>query len=177
MNSRPPVCCAGDPRQGGQHRRTLDISPIIQYDNEERNSSPFASEHPVDPFGSDTLLAFPGLLDSAFAYTLYEVESHIRHSCAPVHPAFFFHLGHNVLDHLKFIVIQPEFFEHKAVAFDDLGCSKPYGDVSSLGMVLYYVLLRLGLPSTLGAVLCIALVILLRFFATKYRWNMPHAEP
>ena len=52
-----------------------------------------------------------------------------------------------------------------------------YALASLAGAVLYYVLLRLGLPSVLGAVLCMALIIALRFFATKYHWNMPHAEP
>ncbi len=52
-----------------------------------------------------------------------------------------------------------------------------YALASLAGAVLYYVLLRIGLPSALGAVLCMALIISLRFFATKYHWNMPHAEP
>ena len=52
-----------------------------------------------------------------------------------------------------------------------------YALASLAGSVLYYLLLRFGLPSVLGAALCIALIISLRFFATKYHWNMPHAEP
>ena len=52
-----------------------------------------------------------------------------------------------------------------------------YALASLAGAVLYYVLLRLGLPSVLGAVLCMALIVALRFFVTKYHWNMPHAEP
>ena len=52
-----------------------------------------------------------------------------------------------------------------------------YAVASLGGAALYYLLLRLGLPSVPGAGLCMALIVLLRFFATKYRWNMPHAEP
>ncbi len=52
-----------------------------------------------------------------------------------------------------------------------------YALASLAGAILYYVLLRIGLPSVLGAVLCMVLIVALRFFATKYHWNMPHAEP
>ena len=52
-----------------------------------------------------------------------------------------------------------------------------YALASLGGSILYYLLLRLGLPSALGAVICMALIISLRFFATRYHWNMPHAEP
>ena len=52
-----------------------------------------------------------------------------------------------------------------------------YALASLAGSILYYVLLRLGVNETLGAAICMALIILLRYFATKYHWNMPHAEP
>ena len=52
-----------------------------------------------------------------------------------------------------------------------------YALASLAGSVLYYLLLCLGLPSALGAVICMALIVSLRYFATRYHWNMPHAEP
>ncbi len=52
-----------------------------------------------------------------------------------------------------------------------------YALASLAGSVLYYLLLRLGVPNALGAVICMALIVMLRYFATRYHWNMPHAEP
>ena len=52
-----------------------------------------------------------------------------------------------------------------------------YALASLAGSGLYYLLLRLGMPDPLGAALCMALIIALRYFATRYHWNMPHAEP
>ena len=52
-----------------------------------------------------------------------------------------------------------------------------YALASLGGAILHYLLLRLGVHSTLSAALTIALIVLLRYFATRYRWNMPHAEP
>lgn len=52
-----------------------------------------------------------------------------------------------------------------------------YALASLGGAVVYYLLLRLGVPNALGAVVCMALIVLVRFFATRYHWNMPHAEP
>lgn len=52
-----------------------------------------------------------------------------------------------------------------------------YALASLGGSILYYLLLCLGLPSALGAVICMALIVSLRYFATRYHWNMPHAEP
>lgn len=52
-----------------------------------------------------------------------------------------------------------------------------YALASLGGAVVYYLLLRLGVPNALGAVVCMALIVLVRYFATRYHWNMPHAEP
>ena len=52
-----------------------------------------------------------------------------------------------------------------------------YALASLAGAVLYYLWLLVGLPDTLGSALCLALIVLLRYFATRYHWNMPHAEP
>ena len=52
-----------------------------------------------------------------------------------------------------------------------------YALASLGGAVVYYLLLRLGVPNTLGAVVCMILIVLVRYFATRYHWNMPHAEP
>lgn len=52
-----------------------------------------------------------------------------------------------------------------------------YAVASLLGALLYYVLLRLGAADIPAALAAMALIVLLRFLATKYRWNLPHAEP
>lgn len=52
-----------------------------------------------------------------------------------------------------------------------------YALASLGGAIVYYLLLRLGVPNALGAVVCMALIVLVRYFATRYHWNMPHAEP
>ena len=52
-----------------------------------------------------------------------------------------------------------------------------YAVASLLGAGVYYVLLILGAPTVAGAVVSMASVISLRFLATKYKWNLPHAEP
>ena len=52
-----------------------------------------------------------------------------------------------------------------------------YALASLAGSVLYYLWLLVGLPGPLGSILCMALIVLLRYFATRYHWNMPHAEP
>ena len=52
-----------------------------------------------------------------------------------------------------------------------------YALASLGGAVVYYLLLRLGVPNALGAVVCMILIVLVRYFATRYHWNMPHAEP
>lgn len=52
-----------------------------------------------------------------------------------------------------------------------------YAVASLAGALLYYVLLLLGMQDTVSAVLGMALIVLLRLLATRYRWNLPHAEP
>jgi len=52
-----------------------------------------------------------------------------------------------------------------------------YAVASLLGAGVYYVLLVLGVPTVAGAVVSMASVISLRFLATRYKWNLPHAEP
>lgn len=52
-----------------------------------------------------------------------------------------------------------------------------YAVASLLGAGVYYVLLILGVPTVVGAVVSMASVISLRFLATRYKWNLPHAEP
>lgn len=52
-----------------------------------------------------------------------------------------------------------------------------YALASLAGAILHYALLRLGAPGALSAVAATAVIILLRYFATRYHWNMPHAEP
>lgn len=52
-----------------------------------------------------------------------------------------------------------------------------YAIASMAGALLYYGLLVLGLNKAAGALIGIAFIVLLRILATKYRWNLPHAEP
>ena len=52
-----------------------------------------------------------------------------------------------------------------------------YALASLAGSIVYNVLLHLGIPEVLGAGVCIVLIVLLRYLATRYHWNMPHAEP
>ena len=52
-----------------------------------------------------------------------------------------------------------------------------YAVASLLGAAIYYVLLTLGVPTVASEACSMAAVIALRFLATKYRWNLPHAEP
>ncbi len=52
-----------------------------------------------------------------------------------------------------------------------------YALASLAGSNLHFLLLRLGVNGTLSAAITIALIVLLRYLATRYRWNMPHAEP
>lgn len=52
-----------------------------------------------------------------------------------------------------------------------------YAIASVVGGLLYYGLLSLGMNKTAGALCAIALIVTLRILATKYRWNLPHAEP
>ena len=52
-----------------------------------------------------------------------------------------------------------------------------YAIASVAGGLLYYFLLCLGMNKTLGALIAIAFIVMLRILATKFRWNLPHAEP
>ena len=52
-----------------------------------------------------------------------------------------------------------------------------YAIASVAGGLLYYGFLRLGLNKTVGALIAIAFIVTLRILATKFRWNLPHAEP
>ena len=52
-----------------------------------------------------------------------------------------------------------------------------YAVASLLGAGVYYVLLILSVPTVAGAAVSMASVIALRLLATKYKWNLPHAEP
>ena len=52
-----------------------------------------------------------------------------------------------------------------------------YAIASEAGGLLYYGFLRLGLNKTVGALIAIAFIVTLRILATKFRWNLPHAEP
>lgn len=52
-----------------------------------------------------------------------------------------------------------------------------YAIASVAGGLLYYGFLRLGLNKTVGALVAIGFIVTLRILATKYRWNLPHAEP
>lgn len=52
-----------------------------------------------------------------------------------------------------------------------------YAIASVAGGLLYYGFLRLGLNKTVGALIAIGFIVTLRILATKFRWNLPHAEP
>lgn len=52
-----------------------------------------------------------------------------------------------------------------------------YAVASLLGAGIYYALLVLGAPTVASDMCSMAAVIALRFLATKYKWNLPHAEP
>lgn len=49
-----------------------------------------------------------------------------------------------------------------------------YAVASLAGALLYYALLRLGVEQLMSAVISIAGIFTLRFFASIYKWNLPH---
>ena len=52
-----------------------------------------------------------------------------------------------------------------------------YAIASVAGGLLYYGFLRLDMNKTVGALIAIGFIVTLRILATKFRWNLPHAEP
>lgn len=52
-----------------------------------------------------------------------------------------------------------------------------YAIASVAGGLLYYGFLRMGMNKTVGALIAIGFIVTLRILATKFRWNLPHAEP
>lgn len=51
-----------------------------------------------------------------------------------------------------------------------------YAVASLAGALLYYALLRFGVSSLVGAVAGIAVILLLRLLATRYKWNLPRVR-
>lgn len=56
-------------------------------------------------------------------------------------------------------------------------CKRIYAVASLAGALLYYLLLLMGVNKVIGSVCGMGLIVALRILATKYKWNLPHAEP
>lgn len=51
-----------------------------------------------------------------------------------------------------------------------------YAVASLLGAVLYYYELRAGMPKLAGSITAMAVIVVTRLLATKYKWNLPKAD-
>ena len=74
------------------------------------------------------LLALRRLFHTAVAHLIDVGVAHFRHRRTVIHTTLFFHLQHDMLQHLFFILLQRQLFQKQLISFDQLGCRKPYGD-------------------------------------------------
>ena len=81
---------------------------------------------------------FPALCRLFHAALTYFVDigiAHLCHSRAVIHAALFFHLKHNMLQHLFFVLLQRQLLQQQIIAFDQFGCRKTHGDPCIFRMI------------------------------------------
>ena len=82
------------------------------------------------------LFALTGLHNTPFADFLDEIESHVSHCGALVQASLLFHLKHDMVQHLKLVLIKFKLLGNELVALDELAGCEPHGKARHLGMVL-----------------------------------------
>ena len=104
--------------------------------NKDRNGSIFAGEETIQLLTAQVLFALPGLRHTAGADLLNERETHVRHGSTAVQPSFVFQLQCNVLQHLRFVLVQIQQGENLGIALNQFAGGKTDRNSRSISMIL-----------------------------------------
>ena len=164
----PPVHTVGDDtdstlqqplKEGSDY---IEGEPEYQCHNSDKagNSRPLTGKNPVDPLRSLSLTALFWLYHRFFTDTLNEIKAHVRDGGTSIHTAFLFHLCHDALQHLVFILIQMQLACNQRIPLYDFRRGKTQRQPRLLGMILDNRLHRVNGPVNRAAVIIPAAKIL-----------------